>query len=162
MIPPRTPLIYFESRRSDNYNDETYDSFGGGPIGLREALNTEKCEMSVLGRSWVTTQPRPQHVMSTSCLQHTTDVAAAGLGSNSLHILLNDRETREFSVECLCRHHTLFLNSFAQHTLTPVPEQLGVSISNGYASPQIIWFSFAYLSSSSCCKAKGLHILPQA
>ncbi|KFY91665.1 hypothetical protein V500_04535 [Pseudogymnoascus sp. VKM F-4518 (FW-2643)] len=80
MTGPRTPLIYFDSRKSDDYNDETDDSFGGGPIGSREALNTEKCEMSVLGKSWVTSQPRPQHVMSTCCLQHITDVATAGLG----------------------------------------------------------------------------------
>ncbi|KFY90814.1 hypothetical protein V498_05812 [Pseudogymnoascus sp. VKM F-4517 (FW-2822)] len=97
-IPPTLNLAYLTERiqlvsLSDDYNDETYDSFGRGPIGSWEASNTEKCEMSVLGTSWVTAQPRPQHVMSTSCLQPTTDVAAAGLGPNPLYILLNDRET---------------------------------------------------------------------
>ncbi|KFY18500.1 hypothetical protein V493_08568 [Pseudogymnoascus sp. VKM F-4281 (FW-2241)] len=59
---------------------ETDDSLGGGPIGLRESLNTEKCEMPVLGTSWRTAQPRPQHAMRICCLRHITDRAAAGLG----------------------------------------------------------------------------------
>lgn len=74
------PIDKHQLKKSDDYNDQTDDSFGGQPIGSREALNTEKCEMPALSKSWETTQPRPQHVTSTCCLQHITDVATAGLG----------------------------------------------------------------------------------
>lgn len=113
----------------------------------------------ILGNSTATTTTRYEQLLITPHYGCSNSRS----GPNPLRIPLNDREIREFSVANLCRYHTVFLNFLVQNTQTPTTEQHpGVSVSYGYASPQIFWSSFAHLSFYSCCEAKGLHILPHA
>lgn len=82
----------------------------------------------VLGNYTATTTTRYEHLLLTT--HHRCSNSRPG--SNSLYILLNDRETREFSVASLCRSHIVFLNFFGQHKLTPTTAKQGVSVSKGY------------------------------
>jgi hypothetical protein len=87
----------------------------------------------VLGACTATTTTRYERLLLTT--HH--GCSSSRPWSNPQCILLNDRETREFSVASLCRYHIVFLNFFVQHPLTPITEQQGASVNYGYATPQI-------------------------